>query len=168
MSQNIYRKIIDLIKEAQSFALSIGIPNILQPGLVKEMMIADLLGHEVIFSKRNADARDPNNHSNLYEYLSCKEGGNGQLDSMFKEPHDMRVKSLERITRNKMIYYAVFYENDQLKLKIIYAIEPKVLLKEAERQLDVSRNPKSHCNFSNNWAAENGIIVYEDKPKQIV
>jgi len=162
MTQNIYRKIIALVKKAQYFANQIGMPNILQPGLVKEMIIADILGHKLISTKRNADACDPNDPSIQYEYLSCKEGGSGQLDRMFKEPLAERIKSLDRIKRNKMIFYAIFYEKDQLKPKIIYAIKPEVLLKETERQLDVSRNSISHCGFSNNWAAENGDVVYED------
>ena len=163
MTNNIYQKIIILVKKAQLFATRIGIPNVLQPGLVKEMIIADILGHKLITTKRNADACDPTDESILYEYLSCKEGGSGQLDRMFKSPPVERARSLERITRNKMIYYAIFYENDQLTPKIIYAIRPEILLKEAERQLDASRNAISHCGFSNNWAAENGTIVYKDK-----
>ena len=99
MSRNIFRQIIDLVVKAQELAKSVGIGNLLQPGLVKEMIIADLLGHTVITSKRDADACDPNDSSIKYEYLSCKEGGSGQLDRMFKEPPDKRAESLARITR---------------------------------------------------------------------
>ncbi len=162
MSQAVFRKIVELIRSAQDLAVKVGLPNILQPGLVKEMIIADILGHKLISSKRNADACDPNDSSIQYEYLSCKEGGSGQLDRMFKAPPAERAKSLERITRNKMIYYAIFYEENQLKPKVIYAIKPEVLLHEAIRQLDRSRNDISHCGFSNNWARDNGLIVYED------
>lgn len=86
MKKEIIRKIIKLVIQAQELALKIGIPNILQPGLVKEMIIAETLGHQLIHSKRDADACDPNNPSIKYEYLSCYEGGSGQLDRMFKEP----------------------------------------------------------------------------------
>ena len=55
MTQRIYRKIITLILEAAGLARSTGITNLLQPGLVKEMMIADILGHELIHSKRHAE-----------------------------------------------------------------------------------------------------------------
>ena len=47
MTQRIYRKIITLILEAAGLARLIGITNLLQPGLVKEMIIADILGHEI-------------------------------------------------------------------------------------------------------------------------
>lgn len=163
MVQEIIVKIIELVIRAQDLALSIGIPNILQPGLVKEMIISEVLGHKPIFSKRDADACDRNNPLVKYEYLSCYEGGTGQLDRMFKAPADKRVESLHRITRNKMIYLAIFYKKNPLKIKIIYEIQPKVLLKEAERQLDRSSNQISHVGFSEDWAKINGRVIYQDK-----
>ena len=48
MVQKIISKIIELVIKAQELALSIGIPNILQPGLVKEMIISETLGHKLI------------------------------------------------------------------------------------------------------------------------
>lgn len=63
MTQGIIRQIVALVIKAQELALSLGIDNLLQPGLVKEMIIADLLGHQLISSKRNADACDPNDQS---------------------------------------------------------------------------------------------------------
>ena len=161
MANDILRKIVALIHQAQELAKGIGIFNILQPGLVKEMMIADVLGHQLITSKRDADACDPNDPTVKYEYLSCKEGGSGQLDRMFKEPADKRRESLERITRNRKIYFAIFHEADQLKLKSIYEIDPDVLLRETERQLDRSRNAISHVGFSERWARDNGRLIHE-------
>lgn len=163
MAQEIYRKIIKLVLKAAELARSVGITNLLQPGLVKEMIIADILGHELIHSKRDADAHAPNNPSEKYEYLSCKEGGTGQLDRMFKEPADKRAESLFRITRNKKVYFAVFYEDNQTKCKIIYEIEPQVVVEETERQLNRSRNAISHVGFSEDWASRNGRIVYQDR-----
>jgi hypothetical protein len=158
-----YRKIIELVLKAAELARSIGITNFLQPGLVKEMIIADLLEHELIHSKRDADAHAPNNPAEKYEYLSCKERGTGQLDRMFKEPADKRAESLSRITRNKKVYFAVFYAANQTKCKVIYEIEPQVVVEETERQLDRSKNAISHVGFSEDWASRNGRIVYRDK-----
>jgi len=163
MVQKIISKIIELVIKAQELALSIGIPNILQPGLVKEMIISKTLGHELITSKRDADACDKKDPSIKYEYLSCYEGGTGQLDRMFKSPTDKRAESLYRITRNKMIYLAIFYKKNPLKIKIIYEIQPSVLLKETERQLDRSSNEISHVGFSEDWAKLNSKIAYQDK-----
>lgn len=162
MAQTIHRQIIQLVLRASELAQSIGIPNLLQPGLVKEMIIADILGHELIQSKRDADAHAPGNPDEKYEYLSCKEGGSGQLDRMFKEPADKRAESLTRITRNSKFYFAVFYAANQARCKIIYELEPDTVLAEAERQLDRSRNAISHVGFSVRWARENGRPVYED------
>lgn len=161
MAREIYRKIVDLVIRAAKLARSVGIHNILQPGLVKEMIIADILGHELITTKRDADARDADDPTILYEYLSCREGGSGQLDRMFKEPPDKRQQSLNRIWRNSKIYFAVFYDANQTKAKVIYEIEPKVMVQETERQLDRSRNDVSHVGFSEAWARANGKVVYQ-------
>ncbi len=127
------------------------------------MIIADILGHELITTKRHADAHDPNDANLLYEYLSCKEGGSGQIDRMFKEPEDKREESLNRIRRNEKVYFAVFYQANQTKAKVIYELEPEVVVEETERQLDRSRNAISHVGFSEAWAKSNGKLVYEDK-----
>jgi len=82
---------------------------------------------------------------------------------MFKEPEEKRAQSLERIWRNKMVYLAVFYRKNQLKVKVLYEIEPSIVVKETERQLDWSGNSVSHVGFSERWVRNNGEIVYEDK-----
>jgi len=133
MSRDVYAKIIDLMIEAARLARTVGIKNILQPGLVKEMIMAEHLGHRVILTKRDADACDKNDPSILYEYLSCKEGGSGQLDRMFKELPAKRQESLKRITRNSKVYFAVFYEQEQTLAKVIYEIRPDIVVLEAER-----------------------------------
>jgi hypothetical protein len=161
--QNIIREIIALVRKAQSLALTLGIPNILQPGLVKEMIIADILDHKLISSKRDADACDKHDPNIKYEYLSCYEGGTGQLDRMFSRPQDKRTESLNRITRNKSIFLAVFYKDDPLKVKAIYEVSPSILLQETEKQLDRSSNVISHVGFSEEWFQKNGEKVYEPK-----
>ena len=158
-----HSQIIELVLRASELAQSIGIPNLLQPGLVKEMIIADILGHELIHSKRDADAHAPGNAAEKYEYLSCKEGGSGQFDRMFKEPPDKRAESLHRITRNTRIYYAVFYAANQTRCKVIYELEPDTVLAEAERQLDKSRNAISHVGLSITWARQHGQVAYADQ-----
>lgn len=155
-----YRKIIDLVLQAAALARSIGIPNLLQPGLVKEMIIADILGHKLITSKRDSDARDSHDPNTLYEYLSCKEGGTGQFDRMFKEPLSKRRESLSRITRNQKIYFAVFFADNQIRVKTTYELNPKAVLRETERQLDRSRNMISHVGFSEKWVSQRGKVVY--------
>ena len=161
VSQKIYQRIIQLALESQRLARSVGIPYILQPGLVKEMIIANHLGHKLLWSKRDADACDFNDDRVKYEYLSCKQGGSGQFDRMFKSPQEKRERSLHRIMRNKKIYFAVFYSDDQLMVETIYEIEPDVMRQEAVRQLDVSGNDISHVGFREKWAKSNGKVVYK-------
>ena len=165
MKQEIIPRIITLVVKAQKLALKIGIPNILQPGLVKEMIISEILDHKLITSKRDADACDKHDPSIKYEYLSCYESGTGQLDRMFKKPLEKRKESLLRVERNEKIYLAIFYKKDPLTVKIIYEILPNVLLEETERQLDRSGNAISHVGFSENWARKNGRVIYQDKIK---
>lgn len=162
MAREVYRKIISLVLEAARIARTVGIQNILQPGLVKEMIIADHLGHELITTKRDADACSASDSSVLYEYLSCKEGGTGQFDRMFKEPPDKRTESLYRISRNEKVFFAVFYEHEQTKVKVIYQLTPDVVIQETERQLDASRNTISHVGFTEAWVRRNGTVVYKD------
>ena len=111
-------------------------------------------------TKHEPDAFDPANPDRKFEYLSCFVGGTFQLDRMFKSPADKRAKSLERITRNAAIYCAVFDEESPLDALIIYEVPVNIVLDEAERQLDVSRNKISHVGFSIRWAEQNGKIVY--------
>ncbi len=148
------------MRQAQAVGLTVGIPNILQPGLVKEMIIAEILEHQLIISKNAADACNPADPTEQFEYLSCYTGGSGQLDRIFKAPADKRAESLKRITRNRMVFLAIFSKVEPLKPNVIYAIRPDVLLSETERQLDVSRNDISHVGFSENWAREHGDVVW--------
>ena len=157
-----YSQIIRLVKQAFSLAKTAGIENLLQPGLVKEMIIAEILGHELIVSKRDADARHPDRPDTLYEYLTCKERGSGQLDRMFSRPQDKREQSLQRIRRNSKIYLAIFYAENQIKVKTIYELDPNVVEQETVRRLDRSSNAISHIGFSERWAKENGRVVYSD------
>ncbi len=163
MARNRYGRIVALVRQAAALARKMGIPNLLQPGLVREMILADLLGHRLIATKRDADACDANDSSILYEYLTCKEGGTGQFDRMFKSPSKKRAESLKRIRRNRRIYFAVFYEDDQLALKAVYELEVPVVLRETERQLDRSKNAISHVGFTERWVKRHAKVVFENR-----
>jgi len=157
------RQIINYVRKAQEIASQHGFKNLLQPGLVKELVIADILGHEVHRTKQEPDAYDPSDSSRQFEYLTCFKGkreGTFQLDRMFQSPSDKRAKSLERITRNTAIYCAVFDEESPLDVIVIYEVPVNLTLREAERQLDVSRNEISHVSFTIKWAQEHGKVVY--------
>jgi len=152
--------IVDYCRKAQEVAKKHGLKNLFQPGLVKELVIADILGHEVHKTKHEPDACDPIDRTRKFEYLSCFEAGTFQLDRMFKSPDEKRQKSLSRITRNTSIYCAVFEAENPLTVSVIYEVPVKCVLKEAERQLDASSNEISHVGFTIKWARDNGKVVY--------
>ena len=154
------KQIIAYVRMAQEIAARHGFKNLLQPGLVKELVVADILGHEVHRTKHEPDAYDPANPSKKFEYLSCFGGGTFQLDRMFRSPAAKRAKSLERITRNAAIYCAVFDKKSPLDVVVIYEVPVDLMLRETQRQLDASRNEISHVGFAIKWAEENGRIAY--------
>lgn len=154
-------EIIDSLKKAQNLASKIGIDNILQPGIIKELIIAEILGHTLIPQKDLPDARD--NHNNNYEYLSSinrqnvitNKGSSFQIDRVTKN-------NLKRITRNKAFYFAFF--EDHLTIEEIYKIETEDVLKEVKRQLNLCKNEIGHVNFLTKWVKSAGERVY---PKSI-
>ncbi len=161
---NYIHQIVEHILKAQEIATLYGYKNLLQPGMVKELIIGDILGHEVHRTKHEPDAWSPDDPTLKFEYLSCVEGGTFQLDRMFKSPAEKRAKSLLRLTRNSAIYCAVFDMDHPLTVKVIYLLAVDTVLKEAERQLDVSRNDISHVGFSIKWCEKNGKVVYNKEP----
>ena len=62
----------------------------------------------------------------------------------------------------KKIYFTIFYKNKPIRIKIIYEIEPKVLITETERQLDRSRDAISHIGINEGWAKGDGRFVYQN------
>jgi len=156
MCQNSLRDIVRLIREAQSIAGNI---NLLQPGLIKEMVIADALGHVITPTKHFQDA-ESKDKSEKYEYLTCVDGGSFQIDRVFKSPIEKRQKSLKRITRNKKIFCVSFDKEVPLKIKEIFDVPVPLFLAEVERQLDGSQNEISHIGVTMKWVRMNGTMVY--------
>lgn len=164
MARDKYGKIIKLVRKAAELAKSAGIDNLLQPGLVKEMIIADILGHELVPSKRREDACDPHDPDIKYEYLSCKKGGTCQMASMYPTPDEKRAQSLERITRNSKFYFAIFDREDQTKCKVIYEVDMQCVKQEATHKMDQSSAATPHVGFSERWAQRHGRVVYQIDP----
>ena len=125
--------------------------NIFQPGIAKEMVIADILGHTLIPDKRQPDATDSDGR--FYEYLSSMPGGSFQIDRVTRE-------NMYRITRNYNICCATFSDTMPLTVIDIYEVDPAVFLEEAKRQLGVSKNQISHVGVSKKWVLQHGRLVY--------
>jgi Restriction endonuclease PvuII len=153
--------IIELIQEAQKLALEhYGISNILQPGIIKELMIADILGHRLVPQKDLPDAVDEK--GNYYEYLASINrrntktnlGGSFQIDRVTSQ-------NLTRITRNAAFYFAFF--SDHLSIEEIWRVETQTVLQEVSRQLELCRNDIAHINFLTKWVKGYGTKVFPDK-----
>ncbi|MEY3386086.1 MAG: hypothetical protein RIR53_897 [Bacteroidota bacterium] len=158
-NRKIAKRIIRAAQHLYSDGLAHGIRNIFQPGLIKEIIIADILGHRVISNKRLPDACSATDESVFYEYLTCEEGGSWQIDRMFSKPLEKRRTSLDRILRNEKLYL-VSFKRDSLDVSVIFEVDPQVAAKEAERQLNASSNEISHISFSQSWTKVNGTVVW--------
>lgn len=152
-------ELVSHIRAAQILASAHGFNNILQPGLVKEMMIADLLGHQVHKTKHYADAYDPFDPSIQYEYLTRT--NIGDYGFQMSTIHD-NEKTIKRFTRNAAFFFATFDAKIPLHINDIYRGETDVVLEEALRQLRRSKNSRAHFIVRPQWVKVNAIQVYSD------
>ena len=170
--QNKKNDITDIIKtaeELQEKCSKYGI-NAFQPGAIKELKMALILGHNWICNKAQADACSVDNKY-LYEYLSATEKGNGQIDRFFKddpndtEQHEKYEQSMNRILRNDCFYLAYTDSNPSKPLNIlrIYMVPTIAIQTEADRQLSNSKNSISHIGFDEDFAKKHGTLVYPKK-----
>lgn len=163
-------KVMELLMVAeklQELCSELGI-NPFQPGAIKELKMAMILGHNWIRNKKEADAcsRDGNN---VYEYLSSTEKGAGQIDRFFKdgegEQHEKHMKSVKRITRNEKFFLSFTNADTTKPLDIlrIYVVSPEDILNYAKIQLENSTNSIAHIGFDENFAKKYGTLLYESK-----
>jgi hypothetical protein len=163
---NISDKIITALSkldEAQTVLRREGVDNMTQPGLLKEIRMAEKLNHNLIQDKHYPDAID--DKGNFYEYLSCQSHAqNFAIDCMFSRPEADKQKSLERITRNKKIYCGVF---DGIKLLTMYEVPTQKFLEYTEDNLSrrdkngQSKNREHTINYTLRWVKSVGKKIYE-------
>ncbi len=157
MKDNAIDQIIHNLKNAQEIAKEkLKVDNLLQPGMIKEIIMAKILNHKIIPTKREPDAIDFN--GDYYEYLSSivrdtknNKGSSFQIDRI-------TPNNLKRITRNKCFYFGFFKDN--LNVLEIWKVETCEVLEEVNRQLKSCKNRMAHVNFLTNWVCEVGTKVY--------
>lgn len=151
-------ELFDLLKKAQRIALQKhGVPNVLQPGVIKELMMAEILGHDLIPQKDSTDAKDT--RGNTYEYLASIRRVNVTTNKGCSFQMDRVTRSnLNRVTRNKAFYFGIF--KDHLEVEEIWEVEIPVVLAEVKRQLENCKNDIAHVNFLLKWLEENGTRVF--------
>lgn len=151
-------EITDLLIQAQKLAeQEHGISNILQPGIIKELIMAELLGHSLVPQKDLPDARDE--YGNYYEYLASIRRINVRTnkDCSFQIDRVTR-NNLSRVTRNKAFYFGIF--KNHLEIDEIWEVNTLAVLAEVKRQLDSCKNTIAHINFLLRWLKTNGRRVH--------
>jgi hypothetical protein len=150
-------KLIQHLKCAQKIALQEhGIDNILQPGVIKELIMSEILCHSLIPQKDSADAEDPNG---TYEYLASIRRVNSKTNRGCSFQMDrVTPLNLHRVTRNKAFYFGIF--KNHLEIEEIWEVETHKVLDEVKRQLENCKNDIAHINFLLSWLERNGLLVY--------
>ena len=140
--------------------------NPLAPGFLKEVVIARELNHKVVLDKHLCDGYDED--GNEYEYLTCQEDGFNKkgekrsrgyaIDCVFSSPPEQKKKSLQRISRNKLIYYAVFKEGT-LEIVEMWEGLPKdlesLVNKQVTRRGINGKNTEHTIGITKNWVRNN-------------
>ena len=150
-------KIIEHLKAAQRIALfEYGNENILQPGVIKEMIMAEILSHTLIPQKDSADAKDS---KGTYEYLASIRRVNVRTNKGCSFQMDrVTPTNLGRVTRNTAFYFGIF--KNHLDIEQIWKVETRTVLKEVMRQLKSCKNEIAHVNFLLSWLEKNGEIIH--------
>ena len=140
--------------------------NPMAPGFLKEVIMANLLGHKVALTKHLCDAYDEDGKEQ--EYLTCMEDGVNKegkklprafaIDGVFSSPYEDKEGSLERIRRNKKIYYGIFKEG-VLECVEMWIGCPKDLEKFVDENVTRrginGKNREHTVNISKKWVREN-------------
>jgi len=139
-------KIVTSLKKAQNLAIDateIGIKNISQPGIIKEVIMAHDLKHRVHATKKEHDAESFNDPSRKYEYLSCLEGKSFQFDRV--NILNLRNRVLRRNTK---IFCGVFDKNRPLNLLRIYSVNPKSIWRKLNKKYNASSVTSRHVGIT--------------------
>lgn len=148
-------QIVEAVKVFQKYGQS----NPLQPGFLKEFVMAQILGHEVVIDKHLADGVLGDN---FFEYLTCSSGAKTQtfaFDGMKNGDDDSMYKSLSRISRNKEVIFAVF--NGLIPVEM-YKVNSSVVYDFVKCNLIGRKNSKNNehtVNISLKWVKENCEVV---------
>ena len=151
-------EILDLLKEAQRIATDrYGIANILQPGVIKELIMAEILGHTLIPQKDLPDAKDAD--GKFVEYLASIRRVTGKTNRGCSFQMDrVTPNNLTRVTRNAKFYFGIF--RSHLDIEQIWEVESSLILEEVKRQLEGCKNDIAHVNFLLKWLEREGRLVF--------
>ncbi|OOH92420.1 hypothetical protein BMT54_00515 [Pasteurellaceae bacterium 15-036681] len=158
-SSEIMGKLIEVQQIAEK---NFGITNILQPGIIKELIMAEILGHQLVPQKDLPDAKDIDGH--FYEYLASIRRVNTRNNRGCSFQMDrVTPNNLTRVTRNKAFYFGIF--KTHLEIEQIWEVSIPDVLNEVKRQLENCKNDIAHVNFLLKWLENNGKLVYSSEEK---
>lgn len=156
-SSEIMEKLLDIQELAEK---NFGITNILQPGIIKELIMAEILGHRLVPQKDLPDAKD--DEGNFYEYLASINRVNTKTNRGCSFQMDrVTPNNLTRVTRNKAFYFGIF--KTHLEIDQIWIVNIPNVLSEVQRQLENCKNDIAHVNFLLKWLKSNGELVYSNQ-----
>lgn len=148
-------QIVEAVKIFQKYGQS----NPLQPGFLKEFVMAQILNHEVVIDKHLADGVSGDD---FFEYLTCSSSAKTQqfaFDGMKNGDDESMNKSLSRISRNKEVIFAVF---DGLIPIEMYKVDSSVVYKFVKENLirrKTSKNNEHTVNIGLNWVKQNCEVI---------
>lgn len=138
---NELEKIAKSLKNICRIAGKFGIGDVLKPGVLKRIVVANHFGHEPVF-ERGCDAKD---EKYRYSYFTAWERNRFQTGMMSKE----EICSME----SDFFCFIVFDSRDQAQILRSHKVPREKFLAEAIRQL--SGKKKTNVTVSEKWARRN-------------
>lgn len=142
-------RFVQSLRTAQEIAKrSHGVDDITLKGRIREILIAEILGHKIIVDSMLSDARDSKGD---YEYLTSLEGN-------FQMTHMTEENSHNKVFRNEAIYCAQF--EDPVTISEIWKIDPKVYMKKMKKRRPWPKDTQNNFTITLDWVKKVGTKVY--------
>jgi len=141
-------RFVDALRIVQSIAIEqFGVNDITLKGRIREILIAEILNHQIIEDSMLSDARDSEGD---YEYLTSLKGN-------FQMTHMTEGNSHNKVFRNKAIYCAQF--EDPITISEIWKVDPKVYMTEMEKRRPWPENKQNNFTVTLKWVRSVGKSI---------
>jgi hypothetical protein len=156
------QKILALMSEACRLAVLEGIPDLCRPGVVKQMIVSDALGHESCgaWHYGPGDAFDPKDPEKRFEYFITSDGKRFQAGIVRRSDWEAKKSFYVRFEKAAAIFFAVFDTHEPLKLLRVYRVETEAFRAALEQQIAQSKSAIVNSTFAERWVATNGTLVF--------
>ena len=148
LGEPVRSRFVDALSIVQSIAIEqFGVNDITLKGRIREILIAEILNHQIIEDSMLSDARDSEGD---YEYLTSLEGN-------FQMTHMTEENSRNKVFRNKAIYCAQF--EDAITISEIWKIDPKVYMKKMKKRRPWPENKQNNFTVTLKWVRSVGELI---------